>query len=444
MFDTDLSALDEPATLAHVEQVRAIAEQTEVRLLQTAAHWADLHSELARAASPLLPGSEKLVRFGGDGTPAVAEFAPAELGVVLATSSAAAERLVGDALDLRHRLPRLWARIVAGEVKPWIGRRTADATRHLAVETAAVVDRRIARYAHSLSWGRIEAIIAACWMDCDPEAAADADAAAQGSLGVWVRDQPSEPGTGEIFIRAEAPDALRFNATIGGLATGLGALGDTRPVDVRRAAAVGILADPQHALDLFAEVAEATGQPTPETARSPRADTRPAVTLYVHLTDEALVTGQGVARVEGIGPVTVDRVRSWLGHANVTVKPVIDLNDQVPVDAYEIPDRIREAVHLAIPVDCFPYATSTRRTGDIDHTIAFVKPDEGGPPGQTGLGKLGPITRFHHRVKTHGDWHVAQPFTGVFVWRTPHGRYLLVDHTGTQPAIPARPAFPAA
>ncbi|MGA9343832.1 MAG: hypothetical protein WBV37_01900, partial [Nocardioidaceae bacterium] len=117
---------------------------------------------------------------------------------------------------------------------------------------------------------------------------------------------------------------------------------------------------------------------------------------------------------------------------------------QVPVDAYEIPDRIREAVHLTIPVDCFPYATSTRRTGDIDHTIAFVKPDEGGPPGQTGLGKLGPITRFHHRVKTHGDWQVVQPFTGVFVWRTPTGRYLLVDHTGThRPVSPALP-LPAA
>ncbi len=329
-------------------------------------------------------------------------------------------------------------------MKPWIGRRCAEATRHLAVETVAVVDRRIARYAHSLSWGRIEAIIAACWLECDPEAAAEADAAAQASLGVWVKDQPSEPGTGEIFIRAEAPDAIWFDATVDRTADGLGLLGDPRSKDARRAAAVGILARPQATLDLFAEVAEATGQPTPETARSPRADTRPDVTLYVHLTDEALVTGQGVARVEGSGPVTVDRVRSWLGHANVVVKPVIDLNDQVPVDAYEIPDRIREAVHLAIPVDCFPYATSTRRTGDIDHTIAFVKPDEGGPPGQTGLGKLGPITRFHHRVKTHGDWHVAQPFTGVFVWRTPHGRYLLVDHTGTHRALPAAPPMPAA
>ncbi len=106
MFDTDFDVLDEIATLSFVETARAAADRAEVDILHAAAHWADLHGELARATSPLLPGSEKLVRFGGDGTPAVAEFAPAELGVVLGTSSSAAERLVGDALDLRHRLPQ--------------------------------------------------------------------------------------------------------------------------------------------------------------------------------------------------------------------------------------------------------------------------------------------------------------------------------------------------
>ena len=388
----------------------------------------------------------------------MAEFAPAELGVVLATSTHAAERLVADALDLRHRLPRLWARIVAGEVKPWIGRKTADTTRHLSEATVAVVDRRIAKYAHSLSWGRIEAIITATWLQCDPDAAAEADEQATGSLGVWVKDhQPSEHGTREIFIRAEAPDALRFNATIGGMATGLGVLGDTRPINVRRAAAVGILAHPQAALDLFTDIAQATDhtddmtgpaeladepdEPAQTSApKRRRVDTRPDVTLYVHLTDEALGTGSGVARVEQVGPVTLDRVRTWLGHANVVVKPVIDLNDQIPVDAYEIPDRIRDAVHLRTPADCFPYATSTRRTGDLDHTIPYLSPDNGGPPGQTSVDNLGPLTRNHHRIKTHGRWQVAQPFNGIFVWRSPHGRYHLVDHTGTHPALPAPPA----
>ncbi len=294
MFDTDLDALDETATLSYVETARAAADRAEVDILQAAAHWADLHSELARATSPLLPGSEKLVQFGGDGTPVLAEFAPSELGVVLATSPSAAERLVGDALDLRHRLPRLWARIVAGEVKPWIGRTCADATRHLSVETVAVVDRRIAKYAHALSWGRIEAIIAACWLECDPDAAAEADERAQRSLGVWL-DQSGEVGTKKVFIQAEPADAIWFDATVDRTADGLGLLGDPRGKDARRAAAIGILARPQAALDLFAEVAEATEHPTDPTCSDPtkHVGSRPDVTLYVHLTDEALQSGTG-------------------------------------------------------------------------------------------------------------------------------------------------------
>jgi hypothetical protein len=45
----------------------------------------------------------------------------------------------------------------------------------------------------------------------------------------------------------------------------------------------------------------------------------------------------------------------------------------------------------------------------------------------------GPMTRFHHRVKTHGRWQVKQPFPGICLWRAPHGRTYLVDHTGTRP-----------
>ncbi|MFY9914979.1 MAG: hypothetical protein WAK18_09955, partial [Nocardioidaceae bacterium] len=63
MFDTDLSALDETATLSFVETARAAADRAEVDVLQAAAHWADLHGGLARATSPLLPGSEQRVLF---------------------------------------------------------------------------------------------------------------------------------------------------------------------------------------------------------------------------------------------------------------------------------------------------------------------------------------------------------------------------------------------
>ncbi|MGZ4503197.1 MAG: hypothetical protein ACXVW3_04855, partial [Nocardioidaceae bacterium] len=46
------------------------------------------------------------------------------------------------------------------------------------------------------------------------------------------------------------------------------------------------------------------------------------------------------------------------------------------------------------------------------------------------------LIRLHHRIKTHGLWDVKQPYPGIFVWRDPHGRFYLVDHTGTRSLRP--------
>ncbi len=105
MFDTDPAVLDADATLSDVVAARAVADQAEVRILCDAARWADLHDCLDADTAVSLPGMEQLVRLGGAGTPVVAEFAPAEFGAVLGMSPGAAAVLVGDALDLRHRLP---------------------------------------------------------------------------------------------------------------------------------------------------------------------------------------------------------------------------------------------------------------------------------------------------------------------------------------------------
>ena len=48
------------------------------------------------------------------------------------------------------------------------------------------------------------------------------------------------------------------------------------------------------------------------------------------------------------------------------------------------------------------------------------------------MGNYGPMTAFHHRIKTHGGWQVRQPFPGVYVWRDPHGATYVVDHSGTR------------
>src|SRR3990170_808402 len=84
------------------------------------------------------------------------------------------------------------------------------------------------------------------------------------------------------------------------------------------------------------------------------------------------------------------------------------------------------------PADVFPYAANTARQGkQVDHTKEY---DPNAPPGsgQSRIGNYGPMTGFHHRIKTHGNRKVQQPFPGIFIWRDPHGAYYLVDHTGTR------------
>lgn len=94
---------------------------------------------------------------------------------------------------------------------------------------------------------------------------------------------------------------------------------------------------------------------------------------------------------------------------------------------------MREYLHLLSPADAFPFGVSRSRSLDLDHAIAYLDPNQGGPPGQTGPHSLAPLTRGHHRSRTHGRWRRRQPEPGLTVWRSPHGWHYLVNASGTHP-----------
>ena len=110
---------------------------------------------------------------------------------------------------------------------------------------------------------------------------------------------------------------------------------------------------------------------------------RPAATLFIHTSREAFEAGSGVARVEGVVPVTVTQAVEMLGHANVTVREVIDLAEDRPVDSYEVPERMREILFQRSPGCVFPWSGGAppSRGRDADHTVPYLAPDRGGPPG---------------------------------------------------------------
>jgi hypothetical protein len=510
VFENDLVELDAAGTLAAAEANEHTLITAETRRLQIAAHWADLHPGDGVVESRL-PGTQHPVRLGGEGTPTVADFAPAELGCVLRISDGSAARLIADALDLRHRLRLIWAAALTGQVPAYQARRIATATRHLTTDQAAWVDEQLAPSLGAMSWGRLQTLLEATIIEADPVGAEQQATAAATERFVRL-GRNSEHGLKLIIARATAGDAIWFKATIDRIADILTQQGDTDPVEVRRSKAIGILAQPARALQLLCQHrhdnwdgpteptddAEEPADPAEEagladaaeesagyhdefdqTAQHDQADAtvnpggtattgaadqqpptsdpalgvgthrslhiipppfdpdraRPRTVIYVHLSEEAVRTGNGIARVEDVGPVLLSRLRNLLGeHCSINLKPVIDLPaGHIPVDSYEIPARLREQIHLRYPADVFPYAATVSRRIDLDHTIPYLSPDQGGPPGQTRIGNLGPHARRHHRYKTLGHWQVRQPEPGTWLWRSPHGRIYLVNATGTHP-----------
>ncbi len=388
MFDNDdLVELDAAETLAAAEANEHTLITAETRRLQIAAHWADLHPGDAVPESRL-PGREHPVRLGGDGTPTVADFAPAELGCVLRISDGSACRLIGDALDLRHRLRSTWAAALSGQLPAYQARRIAAATRHLTAEQAGWVDQQLAPSLGALSWGRLQTLLDAKIIDADPVGAEQQAATAAQERFVRL-GRNSEHGLKLIIARATAGDAIWFKATIDRIADILALQGDPDSVDIRRSKAIGILAQPARALQLLCQhqhdnwdgptepanpdqepsgdqdEAEQGGEPAADQDASPRtsadegaehadlpdqtatagttdaqqpstdmapdetAETdetahrslqltpppfhpdraRPRAIIYIHLSEEAVRAGTGVARVEQVGPVLLSRLQ---------------------------------------------------------------------------------------------------------------------------------------
>jgi hypothetical protein len=443
--------------LDHVGDLAATQRRCEVEIFRAALQHAYLNNpDTLDPAEAAKPGREKARRRGGEGTPLVTDFAAAELGARLGVSMYSAWSLMADALDVCHRFPQLWARVEAGEVRVYLARLVARKTRDLTLEQAAVVDARVAEYADGrLPYSRFEALLDGLVAAADPEATAEAErkAAEQQWARPTRRDPATDHGMWGVYIKAPARVVLAFDAQLQRIADILGDLGDTDDVEKRRVKALVILSQPDQAARLFAAYQawadrpdDPAGEPPPDPDQ-PDADTHPGPDsgpkpeidwkallphVVVHLHAYAGPEGDGVARVEGVGPVTEAWVKEHLSpQAMVTVRPVLDIEGLAPVDGYEIPERHRRAVRLMTPADIFPYSSSLT-PDQIDHTEPYRHGSRAVGAGQSRLGNYGPMSTLHHRLKTHGRWQVKQPFPGIYLWRDPYGEIYLVDHTGTR------------
>ena len=155
-----------PACLPSLRDRKAAEDRAAADQLDLAARWADLHppESIHSAAVFTVAGCEHEEPIAGEGCPTVAEFCVAELGAVLGMSTVSAKRLIGHALELRHRLPRLWAQVQSGAVAPWRARTVAEATIHttpsLTLEAAGWVDAQVAAVAGRIGPAQLDRLVA--------------------------------------------------------------------------------------------------------------------------------------------------------------------------------------------------------------------------------------------------------------------------------------------
>jgi hypothetical protein len=482
---------------------RAVAAMTakrrvEVEVLESALAWAHAHTvtdeEVAagwRSETIHRPGSaaalfgERPLPIAGDGAPLVAEFAVVELAGVLEQSHEATLALLGDVLDLAHRLPLLWALVRSLDVPVRLGREAARVSRDLDLVAAGHADRLLAWQPRRLNPHRIGVLVHEARLYADPDRAIADHDHALASRRVEVHHEQGAPGVSEVYMSLDVADAVAFDHTVSTMSTTMKALGHPGDLGVRRAHAVGLLANPQQALDLLAAadvadpnrpvdpgtdesvcVAEGAVYATPSPFRRPdrsgasqdrsggsgrgrRSGRNGEVRLVLHVTDRDLLAGHsvdpfGVARSDELGPMLLGRLQAWLLTAGeVTVQPVLDLDpattQMAAVDQHDPPAPMAAAVRLRDAMCVFPGCTRPSDRADLDHIVEYVPMDEGGPPGQTHPLNLAPLCRRHHRAKTFGAFTYHRRPDGAYQWTLPSGRRIVTDPPRTRPRPPHPP-----
>src|SRR3954454_1458889 len=370
---------DAAGVLAVARSARAAANRAEAQVLASAVEWAHLHQvdDLDLAATVLVEhGKDTGIPIAGDGAPLVSQFAVAEFAAALGLSSGAGRTLVGHALELAHRLPRLWARVQDGSLAPWRARRVAEDTLVLSEEAAAYVDQMVAPFAHRTGPAQTQRLVAEAIARYMPELAAEQrDRAAEQRYFAIDHDQVSFAGTSRVHGELDLADALDLEDAVRTAAEQLKALGNPESLDVRRSLAVGMLARGEQALELEAgsgvvstdrsqarcSTTEGGGGVSTDrsqarcstTNESPSGRERRQVVLYVHLSEDAIKCGAPDAPVQvenGAGHLlTAGQVADWCGRSDtvkITVKPVIDLVGTLHSASYTPSPRLAEQVRL--------------------------------------------------------------------------------------------------
>jgi hypothetical protein len=327
------------SVLSAVEVTHHAETMAAARKFELAATWAEVHpgeaiEQVVDADGHLVLYGDQPLALAGEGAPTVAEFCVPEFARAVGMSPVAGRKFIGAAIEAKHRLPKLWARVVAGEVPVWKVRRITEHTHRLPAAGATYVDHKLAPVAHDCTYAQIESIAAKAVEEFDHERHEKQrkDRLRDQHLDIDLDAAPLNRGLVPVSGLLEMSDALALERAIKVKAHALLAEHPELELDTRRARALGHLAD--------SALVGGDGAGARE------------LVIYAHHDTH---NSHGIIDLENTGPmgstITTNQLAEWCRQANtkVSIRPVLDLSADLRVDAYAPTARQREQAILTCP-----------------------------------------------------------------------------------------------
>ena len=324
----------------------------------------------------------------------------------------AGRRYVGQVLEVRYRLQRIWKRVVEGELPWWraAGSPTTPCTSPRRVRSSWTAGSRRWRTRSASCTPRSSATKpSTSSTPSRPRSDAKRRRSGVGSTCTWT--DAGRHGTVDIEASADTADAIDLDTAIAQAAEQLAANGSTDTLDVRRSQALGVIA--RHYL----------GDPA---QRRPRGPVRWSNHGRSPSTSTSATPTPAAARRPGHRSRSSRRA-SWCTNPDTQVDHQAHPGPQRahPGRRLRSPRPTRRADHRTRRHLHPPLVHPPSQRCDKDHCQPF---DRGGT---TCTHNLAPLCRRHHRAKTHAGWTYRFLRPGAYLWRSPGGHWYHRDGTGT-------------
>ena len=439
--DNDLSAPELVEVLAHCASTVAAAQY---RMIRTASLIHDERAEEHAYECSLVDSGERTPAelmdsvaagkdphrdFGPDGL----ERAIAEVGAVLTVTPARAKALIiaGDAA--RYRLVFTSHTLAEGRIDLDRFLRAVTRTDLCSPEAIADIDAHLAGAILDnppMSTIRFTTLVDALIARWDPESVRRQTERNKSDRKVTITPDRFARGNSRLGASLPATDGATVDATLNAMAGSVHSA-DPRNKQQRRADALVALAKGRTdlpclcpACTAFADINEVPepadrDEASQTSAADARMGARPVFHIVVNLST-LLGLDNDPGFLDGHGIVDATTLRSLLAEADRSYINRHAAQPDTQPTKYTPSRKLINLVKAGELCCTFPGCNAHVWTADIDHTVPF---DHRNPTcgGQTVLGNLKPLCRFHHRAKTFTSWQDYQDDLGRGWFQSPTG-----------------------